>query len=96
MAAMSVDLPSKVSVPDDVVWQTVDGEVVLFAVTAERYYGLDAVGSRMWEVLQDHPAPSDACERLCAMFDVEEERLRGDLAGLIARLADAGMLHVDD
>jgi hypothetical protein len=93
---MSAGLPSKVSVPEDVVWQMVGGEVVLFAVTAERFYGLDPVGSQMWEVLQEHPAPAEACERLCAMFDVEEETLRGDLAGLIARLADAGMLHVDD
>jgi coenzyme PQQ synthesis protein D (PqqD) len=92
---MRPELPRHVHVAEDVVWQMVDGEAVLFVVAAGRYYGLDDVGSRMWEVLQEFPDASEACDRLCAIYDVDDETLRSDLAAFIARLADAGLLRVD-
>ena len=38
---------------DDVIFQTVRDEAVLLNLKSQQYYGLDAVGSRMWGLLVD-------------------------------------------
>jgi hypothetical protein len=88
-------LPQRVAVHGDAVWQMVDGQVVLLTLSSGRYYRLDEVGSRMWELLDEHPDTHTAFEQLLAEFDVDATTLREDLGALIGKLADAGLLRVE-
>jgi hypothetical protein len=87
-------LPATVRASKDVVWQEVEGQVVLLEMNAGRYYALDSVGSRMWEVLVEATSVAHARDRLLALFDVDAETLDHDLAELIGRLAGARLLVV--
>jgi hypothetical protein len=86
-------LAERVSIDEDVAWQKVDGCVVMLLLGSERYYRLDDVGSRMWELLDECPDVRSAHARLRAEYDVDGSTLARDLHGFIARLADAGILH---
>jgi hypothetical protein len=88
-------LPARVVAPDDVVWQEVDGKVSLTTLGDERYFALDAVGSRMWALLDESPDVATACDRLLALFEVDEDTLRADLGDFIAKLVDRGLLRVE-
>jgi Coenzyme PQQ synthesis protein D (PqqD) len=88
-------LPERVSAPDDVVWQKVDGVVLLLDLDTGRYHRFDDVATRMWEALDESPDVATAVDRLAAVYDVDVARLRKDLAALIARLVDTGLLRVD-
>jgi hypothetical protein len=81
-------------VDGDIVWQRGEGQVVLLTLSGGRYYRLDEVGSRMWELLDEHAETDTAFEQLHAEFDVDEATLRDDLAAFIGKLADAGLLRV--
>lgn len=93
-------LPARVCV-EDVVWQTLDGLVVILAFTptrnypSARYYRLDDTGSRMWELLTDSGDVATAFAQLCDEFEVDASRLRRDLHDFIERLVDAGLVRVD-
>src|SRR5207237_7913745 len=84
----------RVSVPPDVLINEVGGESVLLNLKNERYYGLDEVGTRMWQVLTTSDSVDAALEILIAEYDVEPERLRRDLDELIDKLAAQGLLEV--
>jgi len=43
--------PRRVTIDETTAWQMVDGQVVMLELGSEHYYRLDAVGSRMWELL---------------------------------------------
>jgi hypothetical protein len=86
-------LPARVRVPDDVIWQVVEEQVVLLSLPESRYYRLDPVGSRMWQVLDEHGDTAQAFRVLHDEYEVDEERLREDLRAFVARLADAGLLE---
>jgi len=81
-------------VEKSVVWQQVDGQVVLLESTAGRYYALDEVGSRIWQVLLECPILVEIEARLLAIFDVDEATLRRDLAELIDQMAQADLLSL--
>ena len=47
----------KFQVTEDVLFQTVYDEAVLLNLNNDRYYGLDNVGARMWQLLAEHGEP---------------------------------------
>jgi hypothetical protein len=79
-----------------VLFQEIGGETVLLDLEAERYYGLDAVGSRFWSLLAGDGDVDSVISRLLAEFDVEEARVRADIAALVAQLEGAGLIVTED
>lgn len=91
------DLPKgRVTAPDGVLVRELDGESVLLNLNSESYFGLDAVGTRMWAALTASASIEAAYEKLLEEYEVEPEHLRADLATFIERLADAGLIEVSD
>lgn len=60
------------------------------------YYGLDAVGCRVWELVQTPRCFGDLEATLLAEYDVEPERLSRDLRRLCTTLAGAGLIEIRD
>ena len=91
---MAVSSASRVSVPSGVLVSKAGEESVLLNLESERYFGLDPVGTRMWEVLGAQGTVESAYEALLAEFEVEPEQLRRDLYGLIENLREHGLIEV--
>lgn len=72
----------------------VAGETVILGLTAGRYYGLDAVGARVWQIIQAPTAVSDVRRTIVSEYDVEPERCEADLLALLQKMADAGLVEV--
>jgi hypothetical protein len=89
------DLPTRVTFSDEVLFQELEGETVLLDLRSGRYFILDDVGTRMWQVLHEHGDPAAARAVLVDEYDVDAETLEGDLAALISRLSDAGLVGVE-
>lgn len=81
-------------VPAHVLIRHLEGESVLLNLDSERYFGLDATGSRMWELVTSSPSIDVAFERLEQEFDVQPELLREHLSKLLSELVDNGLLAV--
>jgi hypothetical protein len=62
-----------------------DRTVLLDPVRGE-YYGLDEVGTRVWELLPDHPTAAALAERLFAEYHAPRETLEADTAALLGKL----------
>lgn len=96
MTAMpsSVTLTDTVSVSSEVLVQEVGGEAVLLDLASEQYFGLDAVGTRIWELLAETPRLQDVATHLCTEFDATSATIEQDLLALVSQLADAGLVKV--
>jgi hypothetical protein len=84
-----------VRVPEHVLMRVVDGELVVLNLDNEHYYGLDEVGTAMWEALTTAPTVRDAIQQLLATYDVDEETLARDVEGLLEDLSARGLVEVD-
>jgi len=83
----------RIVVQPDVLVNVIDGESVLLNLKSESYFGLDEVGTRMWQVLTDSGSIQAAYETLLAEYEVEPEKLRQDLERLIEQLVAHGLLE---
>lgn len=85
----------RVSARDGVMFREIAGESVLLNLDSETYFGLDEIGTRMWNVLVGAPSIEAAYEVLVAEFEVESGALRADLSEFIEKLAGAGLVAID-
>ncbi len=91
---MTVSLDSRVAIDPDVVFRELDGEAVILHLGTGLYYGLDAVGTRMWQVLAAEGDVRRTFERLREEFDVAADTLQNDLLRLVGELQDKGLVRV--
>jgi hypothetical protein len=92
---VSEPIPTRVTKSTNTLFQEVGGEGVLLNLDTERYYVLDDVGVRMWQVLAERGEVSAAAEQLLAEYEVDRDTLFRDLVRLIAELEEAGLLVVE-
>ena len=97
---MSTSLPDRPShelalpaaVPG-VIFQRVSEGGVLLSIADEIYYGLNAVGADVWELLPESSSFADLCARLVARYpDAPEAEVATDVADLLAELQGAGLI----
>ena len=85
----------KIKIPDDVMFRILGDEAVILNVASGVYFGLDTIGTRMWQLMSEHGATDKVVELLLEEYEVEEEQLRGDLDKLIEQLSEKGLVKVD-
>ena len=71
------------------------GEVAILDLKAGVYYGLDAVGARIWSLIQEPRTVNEIRNILLEEYEVEPERCERDLLVLLQRLADEGLIEVE-
>ena len=76
----------------DVVAREVGSETMLLDLASGTYFGLDEVGGRFWQMLEDGKSASEARDALLDEYDVEPDELDRDLETLLAELAANGLV----
>lgn len=89
-------LAARVSIPDDVLFQDLDGEAVLLNLQSGKYFGLDPIGTRIWNLLAEHGTLAVAFQAILAEYDVDADRLRSDFLALVDQLASNGLIQLDE
>ena len=89
-----VSFADRAAAPAHVMVRFLDREAVLLNLETEQYFGLDEIGTRMWQLVTASPNIDAAYLELLAEFDVEPELLRSNLMELLSRLVESGLLQV--
>lgn len=66
---------------------------VLLDARSGRYYGLDEVGSRIWNLAEAGFAPSTIAEKLAQEYDATAETLQQDVQAFITKLKRSHLLE---
>ena len=90
-----MDLNTKVTFADTVFAQEVDGEMVLLDMNSENYFGLDAVGTDIWQAMQEKETLKEVLETLLQQYEVEEDVLKSDLLNFVEKLQESGLVEVE-
>lgn len=91
---MKFSFSDRLEAPKHALVRFIEKESVLLNLDTGCYYGLDEVGTRMWQMVTAAPSIEKAYEELVSEFDVEAELLRQHLSDLLEQLADLDLLRV--
>jgi Coenzyme PQQ synthesis protein D (PqqD) len=79
---------------DDILYAPVNtGELVMLSIGASRYYGLNSVGARIWELLEMPMTVAQICARLCEEYKVEAPECETEVLKFANELVHNGIVH---
>ena len=78
----------------DHVFGDLDGEAIILHVGSGVYYGLNSVGTRVWNLIQSPISASQIRDVLLAEYEVDEETCRKELTALLNDLSERGLIEI--
>jgi len=72
-----------------------DDELVLLDSATGKYFGLNPVGSRIFQLLKETGDAGMTVAALVSEFQAEEEKLKADVASFVRLLEDKGLILND-
>lgn len=89
---MPISLDTAITSSPEVLFQNFNGEGVLLDLASQSYFGLNPVGTRIWELIEQGHALRVTLEVLTSEYAVDRGRLQDDLLVLVDQLLQAGLL----
>lgn len=84
----------KVKINEEVLFQNLEDGAVLLNINTEQYFGLDEVGTSIWNSLNETDSVEATYQKLLDEYEVEPEQLNKDLHDLINKLAEHQLLSI--
>lgn len=72
----------------------IDDEIVMADMQNDAYYGLDSIGSRIWQLLEEPRTLHEICQRLIEVYAVEESICQSEVVEFAQQLLDRKIVRV--
>jgi hypothetical protein len=79
-------------ISEGVVFRELEGEAVLLNLDSGMYFGLDRIGTRIWQLVEQHGRIDRIIAALVDDYDVDARVLREDVARLLGVLVEKGLV----
>ena len=89
-----ISLASRVKINEEVLFQELQGEAVLLNLKSGVYLGLDAVGTRIWNLLQRHHVLQEVRDAMLQEYEVSADQCERDLLRLVGEMEQQGLAEV--
>jgi len=89
-----MNLSDKITIPAQVMARVVGDDTVILDLVSGTYYGLDAVGARIWELAAAGQTLAQVCEAMLAEYDVSRADIERDVLALTKTLVDKQLVSV--
>ncbi len=96
MTKTRISLATIVAQSPELVSTSLEGQTALMSIVNGAYYGMDRVGSRVWELIEQPRAVSAVVDQLLKEFAVERATCEQHVLTFVQKLADADLLQVTD
>jgi hypothetical protein len=89
-------LRHRVAIPPHIAVRELEGEAVLLDLNTGTYFGLDPVGTRIWQLLGERGRIGSVRAALVDEYEVTRDGATNDLLRLVDELAAHGLVELLD
>ena len=79
----------------DMLFNEIDGEVVMLSIENSEYYGMDKVGSSIWRILEKPIFFKELIDCLLQRYEVTKEQCTKDTLVFLHHLEDKNLIIID-
>jgi len=91
---VTLAIESRIVASKDQVSCDLAGEAAILNLKNSVYYGLDPVGARVWNLIQEPKTLAEIRDTLLGIYDVDSLKLESDLRALLSELAEQGLIDI--
>jgi hypothetical protein len=95
-APHAIALTTTVVRSDELICAEMGNERVMMSLEQGEYFGLDAIGSRIWALLEHPMTVAELCQQLVASYAVDVETCQQDTLDFLQELYAAEIITIVD
>ena len=88
-----LDLSRDFKIATDTLSKTLKEEEVLLNLDSGTYFGLDEVGTFIWQQLKTSTSGNSLAQSIISEFEVDPEIAKNDLQGFLSKLLENGLVE---
>lgn len=93
---MAIEATTRVIRTEGIMTAPVDQEIVLLNMKGNNYISLDAIGRRIWELLETPVVVDELCRQMGTEFEGTQEQICTDVLLFLTELETEGLVRVAD
>lgn len=86
-------MAQEISRSPDSIYADLDGQTVMMSLSEGKYFGLNPVASRVWDLLETPQSVDTLCEQLLSEYAVDAAQCRRDVEAFIAEMLRLGIVR---
>ena len=90
-----ININNVVSRRNDIDTTDLNGEIVMMDLEKGRYFSLNGVGSRIWEIIEEPIGINKIVDCLLEEYDVNRNECEENVLEFLGKLDDANIIAVD-
>ncbi len=90
----SLELDTTIQLDPSLLYSKIGDEIVLLTVESGKYFKVDAVGSRIWELIKEPTTIHNLCGKLIEEYDISSEQCYEDIAPFLERLKEDALILI--
>lgn len=83
---------NEIEIPENVLFQEVGDEAVLLSLDKGHYFGLDEIGTHIWNLIKEKKNAEEIIAVITEEYDVEAEQFKQDLDDFVTELQESGLI----
>jgi hypothetical protein len=87
-------LTDKALVPAEVIFRQVGNETVLLDLSSGTYFGLDPVGTRMWQLIETGSSLAEVVDQIAEQYEISRDVLEQDALAFARDLIQKKLISV--
>jgi len=96
MNMAKLNLSSKVIQNKETLSSAIDDELVLLSIINNKYYGMDSVGNRIWDLLAEPIIIGDMISTLTKEYNISEDECEKDVLSFLNELHSEKLIILAD
>jgi hypothetical protein len=91
---LKMNLSDTVTIPAHVITRKVGEETVILNIATGTYFGLDTIGTTIWELMGQGKTLTEICDAMRAKYDVSQEDIEQDVIGIAVKLHEQQLISI--
>lgn len=94
MKAIALNQKDTIQLEPSLLYSKIGDEIVLLTIESGKYFKVDAVGSRIWEMIKEPMTIENLCQALTGEYDISSEECLKDITLFLERLQEDNLILI--
>lgn len=86
----------RIKLNQELLSSSIDGETVMMSIENGKYYGLNTVASRIWEIIKTQPLYSELIDTLTSEYQIDKPQCEKDTNLFLSKLIENKLISIEN
>ena len=90
-----IESKNRIILNQELLQSEIDGETIMMSIDNGKYYGLNTVASRIWEIIKEEPLFSELITKLVEEYNIDSLKCESDTKEFLANLIENKLIRIE-